>query len=146
MEPWTEQPVAQCMKWSPTREAGLSQLTSFAPAMGRRYAARRNHDEGTARQNVSQLSPWLHAGVLSEAELLEAALGQHSAEAADKFVSEVFWRIYFKGYLEQRPGIWDAYVEQRDAACAAAQANSQLCEAYKPVSYTHLTLPTILLV
>ena len=31
-------------------------------------------------------------------------------------------------------------------ACAVAAANGVCCRGYTPVSYTHLTLPTILLV
>ncbi|QYJ08626.1 DNA photolyase [Qipengyuania flava] len=119
------------MLFEPSRSAGLDQLSAFLPRAGRRYADERNHDNGTGRENVSQLSPWLHAGLLSETEVLEAVLQEHSASAADKFISEVFWRVYFKGYLEQRPTIWPAYVEGRDAALARLDANAGLRKAYE---------------
>ena len=64
--------------------------------------------------------PGLHAGLLSEAEVLESVLAHHSPRAAEKFVAEVFWRIYFKGYLEQRPSVWASFCESRDSALAAA--------------------------
>lgn len=121
------------MNWSPTREHGLARCTEFLPAAGRVYADRRNEDDGPVeggRGNVSQLSPWLHAGLLGEAEVLEAVLAQHSPRAADKFIAEVFWRIYFKGYLEQRPGVWRSYCDGRDAALAAVEANAGLRKAY----------------
>jgi len=122
------------MDFTPTREAALARLAAFLPAAGRRYAETRNADDGPqaggARGNVSQLSPWLHAGVIGETEVLEAVLAAHSPRAAEKFIAEVFWRIYFKGYLEQRPAIWDDYRAGRDGALAALEANAGLRRAY----------------
>ncbi|OBV11651.1 FAD-binding domain-containing protein [Erythrobacter dokdonensis] len=121
------------MDWNPTRARGLERLASFLPLAGRSYAEQRNHDHGPARggrDNVSQLSPWLHAGLLGEAEVLCAVLEQHSPRAAEKFIAEVFWRIYFKGYLEQRPSIWTSYLAGRDDALAALERNAGLCTAY----------------
>ncbi len=118
------------MTFTPTRSAGLDQLTTFLPRGGEQYARTRNHDTGPARSNVSQLSPWLHAGLLSEREVIAAALDQHSRQDADKFVAEVFWRVYFKGYLEQRPAIWRGYCEGRDAAFAELDSNSGLRTSY----------------
>ncbi len=123
------------MHFNPTRKAGLDRLHDFLPRAGRAYANNRNYDDGFAldgaRKNVSQLSPWLHAGLLSEAEVVNATLSQHSPDAADKFIAEVFWRIYFKGYLEQRPSIWADYVRGRDRALAALDANAGLRTGYK---------------
>ena len=111
------------MHWKPTRTAALERLTAFAPHAGSAYARGRNFDDGPsedgARRNVSQLSPWLHAGQLSETEVIEAVLSRHSPSASEKLVSEVFWRVYFKGYLEQRPTIWRSYCGGRDAALDA---------------------------
>jgi hypothetical protein len=121
------------MDFAPTRAAALARLGAFVPAAGRRYAETRNADDGPAaggRGNVSQLSPWLHAGVIGETEVLAAVLGQHSARAAEKFIAEVFWRIYFKGYLEQRPAIWDDYCRGRARALDALGENAGLRSAY----------------
>ena len=122
------------MDWTADRSAGLARLAAFAPHAGRTYAANRNFDDGVpekgARDNVSQLSPWLHAGLLSEREVIAAALAEHSHKDCDQFVAEVFWRVYFKGYLEQRPSIWRAYVAERDAALAALDTEPQRAEAY----------------
>jgi hypothetical protein len=122
------------MDSTPTREAALARLAQFLPSAGRRYAETRNADdgpgEGTGRRNVSQLSPWLHAGTIGAPEVLAAVLGQHSPRAAEKFIAEVFWRIYFKGYLEQRPEIWDDYRTGRHAAIAAVERNAGLRTAY----------------
>jgi len=125
--------VPCAMDWTPTRARGHARLAEFLPAAGSTYAERRNHDDGPAtegRSNVSMLSPWLHAGLLSEAEVLDTVVAQHSPRAAEKFVAEVFWRIYFKGYLEQRPSIWSGYCEGRDAALAAVERNAGRRMAY----------------
>ena len=121
------------MDFTPTRARGLARLDQFLPAAGRRYAETRNADDGPradGRGNVSQLSPWLHAGLIGEPEVLETVLRQHSPRAAEKFIAEVFWRIYFKGYLEQRPAIWADYVKGRDGALAALEANAGLRKGY----------------
>lgn len=123
------------MTVDPTRAAALARLAAFLPAAGRRYAETRNADDGPAaggggRSNVSELSPWLHAGLIGAPEVLEAVLGQHSPRAAEKFIAEVFWRIYFKGYLEQRPAIWDDYRKGVDGALAATDSNAGLRTAY----------------
>ena len=41
--------------------------------------------------------------------MLEAVLGAQSAASAEKFMQEVFWRGYFKGWLEHRPEVWQRY-------------------------------------
>jgi deoxyribodipyrimidine photo-lyase len=60
------------------------------------------------------LSPFLRHRLVLEKEVLEAVLARFSPSTVDKFISEVFWRAYFKGYLERRPSIWHAY--RRDVA------------------------------
>ena len=86
---------------APTREAGLARLQEFVPRMGRHYAAQRNHDLGPAdRSNVSNLSPWIRRRLVLEAEAARAALDAHGPQAAEKFVQEVVWRTYWKGWLE----------------------------------------------
>ncbi len=97
----------------PDRAAALEALRRFVPLAGRDYAARRNFDLGPgAHDGVSQLSPYLRHRIVSEEEVLTAVLGRHSPQAAEKFVQEVFWRTYWKGWLEMRPGVWREY--QRD--------------------------------
>ena len=118
---------------NPTRAAALARLAQFLPAAGRRYAETRNADDGPAsggRSNVSELSPWLHAGVLGEPEVLEAVLGQHSPRAAEKFIAEVFWQIYFKGYLEQRPADLGRSLHRSRWRSAAVACNAGLQRAY----------------
>lgn len=95
-----------------TRAAGLARLTAFTPRMGKHYAAGRNFDPGPDRhKDVSGLSPYLRRRLVLEEEVVAAALDAHGPEAAEKFLQEVLWRGYFKGWLEHRPGIWTSYRE-----------------------------------
>jgi deoxyribodipyrimidine photo-lyase len=108
----------------PTREAALARLAAFAPAMGRAYAATRNHDNGPGeRGNVSALSPHVRHRLVTEEELVAAALAQHAPSSCEKFVQEVFWRSYWKGWLELRPSVWADYAGRvaREADALATQ-------------------------
>jgi deoxyribodipyrimidine photo-lyase len=94
-----------------TRAEALARLAAFAPRAGRAYGGNRNRDAGPGRHiHVSRLSPALRRRVITEAEVLAAVLEQHSPSAADSFIREVCWRTYWKGWLEQRPAVWRAYL------------------------------------
>lgn len=93
-----------------SRAAGLARLDDFAPLAGRRYAADRNHDRGPHEQPaVSQLSPYLRHRLVTEEEVVRHVLATHSLQAASTFVQEVYWRTYWKGWLEQRPSVFTRY-------------------------------------
>ncbi len=94
----------------PDRAAGLAQLERFATKAGRDYASRRNFDLGPEnRGNVSTLSPFVRHRLVLEQEILQSTLALHTPSQAAKFVEEVFWRAYFKGWLEHRPSVWSDY-------------------------------------
>ncbi|MEO1732159.1 MAG: FAD-binding domain-containing protein, partial [Pseudomonadota bacterium] len=94
----------------PNRTAALERLARFVPRAGRDYAARRNYDFGPNQHlHVSTLSPYLRSRLITEEEVLQAVLARHSPQAAEKFIQEVYWRTYWKGWLEQRPQVWSAY-------------------------------------
>ena len=93
----------------PTRAAALEALVDFVPRAGGDYARDRNHDDGASRTNVSGLSPYLRHRLLTEPEVVAAVLARHRLGTAEKFVQEVFWRTYWKGWLEQNPEVWRRY-------------------------------------
>ena len=102
--------------WTPTRAAGLARLESFLPHAGRDYARDRNIDRGPSdRANVSALSPWIRRRLITEEEVIAAVLKHHSLAAAEKFIQEVFWRSYSKGWLETRPGMLVRFDAERRA-------------------------------
>ncbi|CUH42841.1 FAD-binding domain-containing protein [Ruegeria atlantica] len=113
-ERFPELPEAkESISFKPTRTNGLERLKQFVGRTGRHYTSTRNYDFGTGRRsNVSGLSPWLRHRLITEKEVLTRVLASHNSNAAEKFVQEVFWRTYFKGWLEQRPSVWALY--QRD--------------------------------
>jgi deoxyribodipyrimidine photo-lyase len=97
----------------PTRDAGLQRLAVFAPHAGRAYAAKRNFDYGAGHHtSVSVLSPYIRHRLITESEVVAAVLRAHSASAAEKFIQEVCWRTYWKGWLEQRPQVWADYLDE----------------------------------
>ena len=90
-----------------TRAAGEARLRDFTARMGRHYARGRNFDRGPgAHRDVSLLSPYLRRRLVTERDAVAAALAAHGHEGAEKFVQEVIWRGYFKGWLERRPQVW----------------------------------------
>ena len=71
------------------------------------YERLRNYDFGPAdRHNVSLLSKYITHRVLFEYDVVQRILAQHPMQMVEKFVQEVFWRIYWKGWLEHRPAVW----------------------------------------
>lgn len=119
-------------RFPPTRLAALERLQRFVPHAGRAYAARRNYDLGRdGHVGVSTLSPYLRARLITETEVLQAVLGRHSANAAEKFIQEVYWRTYWKGWLELRPGVWHQYQSALKARIDAVQTQSGLRQRWE---------------
>ena len=110
------------MDWSAERAAGLTRLQAYLPRAGRDYARLRNHDLGPQHhEHVSQLSPWVRHRLIREEEIIAGVLEHHSAEGAEKFIQEVCWRTYWKGWLELRPWVWQAY--RREVALGLAEVD-----------------------
>lgn len=95
--------------FAPNREAALARLEAFLPAAGR-YASERNFVR-PGHTEVARLSPWLQKRLVLESEVVKAVRGQWNFLAVEKFVQEVYWRTYWKGWLEQRPAAWSRWVE-----------------------------------
>jgi deoxyribodipyrimidine photo-lyase len=113
--------------FTPTRAAGLALMQGFGPAMGRRYANGRNFDHGPGRHKaVSRLSPYIRRRLVTEAEVVASALAAHGPEEAEKFVQEVVWRGYFKGWLERRPQVWTSYLQGLEGDLAALDRDRRL--------------------
>jgi len=109
--------------FEPTHTAAITRLSAFIPHAGRDYASKRNHDDPT---HVSTLSPYIRHRIVTEPEVLQATLARHSPQAAEKFIQEVYWRTYWKGWLELRPSVWTAYRTELNAAMNRVQTESGL--------------------
>jgi len=74
------------------------------------YASKRNYDFGPeVRNNVSMLSKFISHSVLNEYDIINLSLSKYPLTKIDKYIQEVFWRIYWKGWLEHRPNVWSDY-------------------------------------
>jgi deoxyribodipyrimidine photo-lyase len=109
--------------FEPTHTAAFAHIQRFVPRAGRDYARMRNYDDAV---HVSSLSPYLRHRIISEEEVLRATLSRHSPQAAEKFVQEVYWRTYWKGWLEQHPAVWIDYCLALQAALNRARSESGL--------------------
>lgn len=96
--------------WIPSRREGLNRLNDFIESNAKYYAAQRNFDYGrNGHDYVSRLSPWIRHRIISEEEVVGAVLGRYSLDRVEKFVQEIFWRTYWKGWLEIHTKIWKEY-------------------------------------
>jgi deoxyribodipyrimidine photo-lyase len=81
---------ASASHWEGGRAAAIGRLAAIDPAA---YARTRNHVEGV----VTRLSPWLRHGVLSLAEVRDAALARvQRPDDAAKLIAELGWRDYWQ--------------------------------------------------
>ncbi|MFN3451932.1 MAG: FAD-binding domain-containing protein [Sphingorhabdus sp.] len=98
-----------------SRNAALARLAQFTPGAGQKYAFGRNTDPGPEQPSaVSKLSPYLRYRMITEQEVVQTILERHSIAAAEKYIQEVLWRTYWKGWLEMRPSVWTQFQEERD--------------------------------
>jgi deoxyribodipyrimidine photo-lyase len=93
-----------------TRAEALAQLEAFAKR-AHRYARERNFVVD-AHRNVSQLSAAMQHRLISQEEVVQQVLSLHPFPAVEKFLQEVLWRSYWKGWLEWRPSVWQDYLSQ----------------------------------
>jgi deoxyribodipyrimidine photo-lyase len=100
----------QTMEHFPSdRQTALQRLEEFVRTGAADYARTRNFVK-SGHGNVSRLSAALRHRLISEEEVLAAVLAAHRFPAVEKFVQEVVWRTYWKGWLELHPGVWTDYV------------------------------------
>ena len=99
------------MKFDPSRAAALNKLNNFVEENLAEYSKLRNFDFGPEkRTNVSCLSPYITHGVINEREIILKTLSKFSFSKNEKFIQEVLWRTYWKGWLELRPNVWTDYL------------------------------------
>lgn len=99
-----------------TRAEGLRRLEAFLPHASGTYRDYRNHlSHPDGLPTVSKLSPWLRHRLITEQEVIDAVVDEHGVRAAEKFIQEVLWRSYWKGFLEQRPSLWTDYRHKESA-------------------------------
>ena len=99
------------MNFEASRAAALDKLNNFIDNNLSEYSKLRNFDFGPKnRSNISCLSPYITHGIINEKEVIKKALSKFSFSKNEKFIQEVLWRTYWKGWLELRPNVWVDYL------------------------------------
>ena len=94
-----------------TRASAIGNLEDFVENNLGEYSRLRNFDFGpNKRSNTSCLSPYITHGVINEKEVIRKSLDKFSFSKNEKFIQEVLWRTYWKGWMELRSGVWDDYL------------------------------------
>jgi len=100
------------MKFYTSREKALESLEIFTNKDIVNYSSKRNYDFGPQnRKDISCLSPYITHRLISEYEVAKKVLSKHPYQKVEKFIQEIFWRVYWKGWLELRPNVWTDFVE-----------------------------------
>ncbi len=99
------------MNFEASRAKALDKLNYFVENNLSEYSKLRNFDYGPDnRSNVSCLSPYITHGIINEKEVIKKSLNKFSFAKNEKFIQEVLWRTYWKGWLELRPSVWTDFL------------------------------------
>jgi hypothetical protein len=99
------------MNFEASRAKALDKLNYFIENNLSEYSKLRNFDFGPEnRSNISCLSPYITHGIINENEVIKKSLSKFSFSKNEKFIQEILWRTYWKGWLELRPNVWSDYL------------------------------------
>ena len=99
------------MIFEASRAKAIEKLNHFIENNLSEYSKLRNFDFGPdKRSNISCLSPYITHGIINELEVIDKSLKKFSFTKNEKFIQEVLWRTYWKGWLELRPNVWSDYL------------------------------------
>ena len=87
----------------------IENIKEFSKSKILNYSSNRNFDYGPPHENVSKLSPYLRRRFINENEVLKIILDKNKVKDVEKFIEEIFWRTYWKGWLEAHPWIYEEY-------------------------------------
>jgi deoxyribodipyrimidine photo-lyase len=103
------------MMFEASRAKAVDKLDHFITNNLSEYTKLRNFDFGPDnRSNTSCLSPYITHGTINELEIINKSLNKFSFSKNEKFIQEVLWRVYWKGWLELRPNVWSDYLIELD--------------------------------
>lgn len=127
LPPCTDKPLRnRVMKLFPSdRQSALQRLEEFVQTGAAGYARTRNFVQA-GHGDVSRLSAAVRHRLISEEEVIDAVLAKHRFDAVEKFVQEVLWRSYWKGWLELHPGVWTDYTRLAAGVAPEVPANATM--------------------
>ena len=99
------------MNFEPSKSYAIKNLNNFINQSLINYSKLRNFDFGPdKRSSTSCLSPYVTHGIINELEIIDKSLKKFSFFKNEKFIQEILWRTYWKGWLELRPNVWSDYL------------------------------------
>ena len=112
---------------------------SYLPNTGSYYRNNRNYsyDLINNRNTTSLLSPYIRYRLLSEEDIIKKTLTINSFTKTEKFIQEIYWRTYWKGWLEHRPDVYEDYITKRNELLKNLSNTSKYQKAIN--GETHLT-------
>ena len=112
---------------------------SYLPNTGSYYRDNRNYsyDLINNRNTTSLLSPYIRYRLLSEEDIIKKTLSVNSFTKTEKFIQEIYWRTYWKGWLEHRPDVYEDYITKRNELLKNLSNTSKYQKAIN--GETHLT-------
>ena len=118
------------MKFNPSRAFAVKKLENFIENNLSQYSKLRNFDFGPEkRSNISCISPYVTHGILTEVEIIKKVLKKSLFVKNEKFIQEILWRIYWKGWLELRPNVWTDYLLELKKAKEEFKDNKEYLNA-----------------
>ena len=92
------------------RQHSTDKMIDWMPNAASSYQSSRNYDLD-GKQTTSRLSESISAGILSEMDVIDCAKRFNISMKNNKFIEEIFWRVYFRGYFETHPSVWKYYTK-----------------------------------
>jgi len=87
---------------------------NFLSTKIKNYGSLRNYDYGPQEVNyVSKISPFISHRILFEYQIIKDIKHKFKGNQVNKFIEEVYWRIYWKGVLENKPCLWDNFITKK---------------------------------
>ena len=118
------------MIFETSRAKAVDRLNNFVEKNLTDYSKSRNFDFGSNnRSNISCLSPYITHGVINELEVIDKSLKKFSFSKNEKFIQEVLWRVYWKGWLELRPNVWSDYLIELEKIRSEFKDNQNYLDA-----------------
>ena len=76
------------------------------------YSSKRNFVFGPPHNNVSRLSPYICRRFITEEQILKKICNNKLDIKINEFVTQIFWRTYFRGWLETHPWVYEQYEKE----------------------------------
>ena len=87
----------------------------FAKHKINNYAKLRNFDYGPNNESsVSRLSPYISHRLLLEYRIIVDIKKNYKNKNTNKFIEEIFWRVYWRGWMENRPKVWKDFISDKN--------------------------------